>query len=244
MKAVIIDDESLARQIVQKHLANFPEIKVIATCADGFEGLKAIQEHQPELVFLDIQMPKITGFEMLELLEDKEKPYVIFTTAFDQFALKAFEINALDYLLKPFSKERFNQAIERFFQEKQKTELANKTLEMPSNAEELKRIVVKSGTAIKIIPIHEVLFFEAWDDYVKIHTTEGYFAKKKSMNFYETTLEPAGFVRIHRSFLVNAEHVHSIKPYTPDTYKVLLRNQQEIQASRNGYSKLKSTLGI
>lgn len=240
MKAIIIDDEKLARQVIEQYLKAFPDIVITTTCADGFEGLKAIQEHQPDLVFLDIQMPRITGFEMLELIEPK--PFVIFTTAFDQYAIKAFEVNALDYLLKPFSKERFNAAIERFY-----TENAKKTdteLDLGETPESLKRVVVKTGNSIKIIPLNDILYFEAWDDHVKIYTVEGYFAKKKSMQYFESLLAQAGFIRIHRSFLVNSAHVNSIKPYTADTYRIVLRNNSEISASRSGYSRLKEKLGL
>lgn len=242
MKAIIIDDEKLARQVIEQHLKAFPDIEIITTCADGFEGLKAIQEHQPDLIFLDIQMPRITGFEMLELID--QKPFVIFTTAFDQYAIKAFEVNALDYLLKPFSKERFSAAIQRFYAEHTKKTDTETDLDLGETPESLKRVVVKTGNAIKIIPLSDILYFEAWDDHVKIHTTEGYFAKKKSMQYFESLLSQAGFIRIHRSYLVNSSHVNSIKPYTADTYRIVLRNNTEISASRNGYARLKEKLGL
>lgn len=242
IKSLIVEDEILAREVLKKHIARHPQLELIGECGDGLEGFKQIQSLQPELIFLDIQMPKITGFEMLELLD--QKPVVIFTTAYDEYAIKAFEYHALDYLLKPFSASRFDQAVSRATAEIEKSENTAAGLQQAILPEELQRIVVKNGTQIKIIPLQEVLYFEAWDDLVKIHTAEGYFAKKRSLQSLEELLETQGFVRIHRKYLVNSMHVNSIKNYTADTWKVFLRNQAEIQASRSGYQKLKQTLGL
>ena len=179
IRSIIIDDEPLARSIVKEYLAGHPEIEVIEECNDGFEGVKAIGRHQPDLIFLDIQMPKINGFEMLELID--QPPAVIFTTAFDEFAIRAFETHAVDYLLKPFSKERFDKAITRFEQQSvsQQKAATEKLLQaQPEWTGQQERIVVKNGGKIKIIPIHQIHYLEAADDYVKIHTEEGSFLKK------------------------------------------------------------------
>src|SRR6478752_1346082 len=200
MKAILIDDEPLARMMVKEYLQYYADIEVVQECNDGFEGVKAIQQHQPDLIFLDIQMPKINGFEMLELIENP--PSVIFTTAFDEYAIKAFESNAVDYLLKPFSKDRFDKAVQKYLQQKkvapQKTEAV---LESAAQSPvQQNRVVVKDGSKIKIIPVNQIQYLEAADDYVKIFTTEGSFLKKKTMSYFEQSLLPFQFVRIHRSY--------------------------------------------
>ena len=201
IKAILIDDEPLARSIVVEYLQAFPEITIAQECNDGFEGVKAIAQHKPDLVFLDIQMPKINGFEMLELIE--QPPAVIFTTAFDEYAIKAFDSRAIDYLLKPFSKERFEKAIHKWLQQRGQTETHENTqtllTEEVRQPEERNRIVVKEGSNIRIIPVHEIHYIEAYDDYVKIFTQKEMFLKKKTMSFYEKSLDPAQFVRVHRS---------------------------------------------
>ncbi len=243
-KVIIIDDEPLARMVVLEYLNQFPEFTVVAECDDGFQGMKAIQQHQPSLIFLDIQMPKITGFEMLELLDTP--PAVIFTTAFDEYAIKAFEANSIDYLLKPFSKERFDQAIEKC--RKQLNVKENKIENLLENTqkqiEEKNRIVVKNGTEIKIIPSKEIHYIEAYDDYVKIFTNDSYYLKKKTMNYFEQTLDPAIFYRTHRSFIVNLEQLTKIEQLEKNTYLTILKNGKKIPLSRAGYLKLKDKLGI
>ena len=246
IKCLIIDDEPLARSIVADYLQKHPDIEVAQECGDGFEGIKAIKQHQPDLIFLDIQMPKINGFEMLELLE--EQPGVIFTTAFDNYALKAFEANAVDYLLKPFSQERFNAALKKW-QEKRTLETAEKPTidlnEIPGKQpEERARIVVKAGNDIRIIPVQEVLYLEAYDDYVKIHTKDGLFLKKKTMGYYEQTLDPAQFVRVHRSFIVPISQLTRIEPLEKDSHVALLKNGTRIPLSKSGYTKLRTVLGL
>lgn len=244
IRSIIIDDEPLARSIVQEYLQGHNEIQVMQECNDGFEGVKAIMQHKPHLIFLDIQMPKISGFEMLELLE--EKPSVIFTTAFDEYAIKAFEAHAVDYLLKPFTKERFDKALEKFFsqapvQKKNTEELLQSATHLPSQSE---RIVVKTAGKIKIIPIPEVLYLEAADDYVKIHTKEGAFLKNKTMGFFENTLPQDQFVRVHRSYILNVQEITRIDPYEKENHLAILRLGARIPVSKNGYGKLKEVLGL
>ena len=197
IKAFIVDDEPLAREVVKKHLQKHTDIVLVGEANDGFEALKLIPEVKPDLLFLDIQMPKINGFELLELLS--ETPSVIFTTAFDEFALKAFEVNALDYLLKPFSEERFDSAISK----KKHAELMNNPKrDIPLQIiHEQNRIVVKDGTEIKIIPIDDVDYIEAYDDYVKIYQGKKYILKKQTMNHFEQVLPKDQFIRIHRSYI-------------------------------------------
>jgi two-component system LytT family response regulator len=239
MKVIIIDDEPLARSIVAEYLQSFPDMEIVQECGDGFEGMKAIAQHQPDLIFLDVQMPKINGFEMLELID--EPPAVIFTTAFDEFAMRAFEAHAVDYLLKPFSKDRFDKAIEKWNRQKATAQQTQALLEdVQTQQEEQHRIVVKTGSSIRIIPIQEVLYFEAYDDYVKIHTKDGYFLKKKTMQHFENTLDPKLFVRVHRSFIIQVAEITKID----SADEVLLKSGKRVPLSRTGYGKLKAVLGI
>ena len=247
IRALIIDDEPLARMVVLEYIQQFKQIEVIQECGDGFEGLKAIQQHQPDLIFLDVQMPKINGFEMLELVENP--PAVIFATAFDEYAIKAFEAHATDYLLKPFSKERFNKAIEKFLS--QGTALPN----APKPAETLletaaqspaqnERIVVKTGTKVKIISVLDVEYLQADDDYVSVITAEGAFLKNKTMAFFEKTLDPRHFVRVHRSYMIAIQQITRLDPYEKDSHLAILKSGAKIPVSKTGYVKLKQVLGI
>jgi two-component system LytT family response regulator len=244
IKTVLIDDEPLARSIVREYLQPYEEISVLQECNDGFEGVKAIAQHKPDLIFLDIQMPKINGFEMLELIENP--PSVIFTTAFDEYAIKAFEAHAIDYLLKPFSKERFDKAMQKWLQHRQHPQ-GNTTNQLPESVrqpEERNRIVVKEGGNIRIIPVHEILYLEAYDDYVKIYTAKEMLLKKKTMSFYESSLDPALFVRVHRSYMIQLSQLTRIEPLEKDTHVALLKNNTRIPLSKTGYTKLKSVLGL
>ncbi|MCJ8208758.1 LytTR family transcriptional regulator DNA-binding domain-containing protein [Mucilaginibacter sp. RS28] len=248
-RALLIDDEPLARMVVLEYLQHYKtDIEVIQECGDGFEGMKAIQQHQPDLIFLDVQMPKINGFEMLELLE--QPPAVIFTTAFDEYALKAFEAHAIDYLLKPFSKDRFDKAIEKYLaqaganpqqQQKQTENLLESMAQSPMQHD---RIVVKTGTKVKIIPVNDVIFLEADDDYVNIHTAEGAYLKNKTMSFFEKMLDPRQFVRVHRSFIVSIDQITRIDPYEKDSHVAILKSGDRVPVSKTGYVKLKQVLGI
>jgi two-component system LytT family response regulator len=244
-KVVIIDDEMLARSIVKEYLEKHPQLELAQECNDGFEGIKAIQQHQPDLIFLDIQMPKINGFEMLELIE--QPPAIIFTTAFDEYAIKAFEAHAVDYLLKPFDQDRFDKAITKWTEqrnvsaEKSTQDLLETASHSPGQSQ---RIVVKNGSKIKIIPVHDIFYLEAADDYVKIHTQEGYFLKNKTMNHFEEVLDKLQFVRGHRSYIVNVQQITRIDPYEKDSHVAILRSGAKVPVSRGGYGKLKSVLGL
>lgn len=246
MTAVLIDDEPLARALVTEYLQSHPVIEIVSECSDGFEGVKAIQQHNPDLIFLDIQMPKINGFEMLELLE--QPPAIIFTTAFDEYALKAFEAHAVDYLLKPFSQERFDKALEKFLsvsglqQQKEATErLVQNLPKFPAGAD---RIVVKNGGRIRILPYPSILYMEAADDYVKIITAEGSFLKAKTMGYYEKALPADSFVRIHRSYIINVQEITRIDPYEKEAHLVLLKSGTRLPVSKSGYARLKTILGL
>lgn len=243
IKALVIDDEPLARSMVKEYLQKHTDIQVVGECGDGFDGVKAITQHKPDLIFLDIQMPKINGFEMLELLESP--PAVIFTTAFDEYAIKAFEHHAIDYLLKPFNQERFDKALQKW-RENQSATLKNTVaiVEASAQPEEQQRIVVKKGANIVILPIQLVHYIEAFDDYVKVHTKEGFYLKKKTMAHYEKSLDPLQFVRVHRSYLLNLQELTRIEPMEKDNHVALLKSGVRIPLSQNGFGKLKEVLGI
>ena len=243
IRTIIIDDEPLAAGLVSDYLSDFREFEIIEICHDGFSGLKAIQKHNPDLIFLDIQMPKISGFEMLELLENP--PSVIFTTAFDEYAVKAFDAQAIDYLLKPFSKERFIHTLRRYLELEGKKN-SEKPREYPVQEFQapVYRIVLKVKNEIKIIPFQDVKYLEANDDYVNIHTQEGKFLKNTTLASFEKTLDPTLFVKVHRSYIVNLGEISKIEPYEKGSYLLKLHSGDAIPVSKSGFPRLKAALGI
>lgn len=244
IRTILIDDEPLARDVLKHYLSSFPDITIIAECNDGFEGIKAIAQHQPDLIFLDIQMPKISGFEMLELID--KHPAVIFTTAFDEYAIKAFEVNAVDYLLKPIEQSRFEQAMQKLPARLSQAEESTKAVldAAALNPAQNNRVVVKKNGVIKIIALSDIHYLEADDDYVKLSTAEGIFHKNKTMSFFEQTLPADQFIRIHRSYLINLAQVTKIELKEKDSYVVLLKSDIWLPVSKTGYVKLKSALGL
>lgn len=242
MKAIIIDDEPLARSLVKEYLQAYKNIELVEECNDGFEGVKAIQQHNPDIIFLDIQMPKINGFEMLELIDNP--PHIIFTTAFEEYAVKAFDTHALDYLLKPFSKDRFDKCIQKLSQQKASLQTEALLETAAQSPVQNNRIVVKDGGKIKIIPVGQVQYLEAADDYVKIYVSEGCFLKKKTMQYFEQLLQLHQFVRIHRSFIINTQLITRIDPCEKESHLVLLTSGAKLPVSKAGYLKLKEMLGI
>ncbi len=246
VSTIIVDDESLARDLVKRYTADHPELNVLAECGDGFEALRQIQTHKPDLLFLDIQMPKLDGFELLEVLD--YNPAIIFTTAFDQFAIKAFEMNAVDYLLKPFSRERFDsavkKAIERIGVEKSKIDTSVENLK--ENVQEtrgtLDRVVTRLGSKVTVIPVDRIWYIESADDYVMIYSELGNHLKEKTMKYFEEHLPANNFVRIHRGNIINLSQISAIEPYTKDTHIVTLKCGAKLRASAEGYKKLRSML--
>ena len=241
-KVILIDDEPLGRQLIRSLLKGYAEINVVAECADCFEGFKAIHQYQPELLFLDIQMPRVSGFEMLELLDSP--PAVIFITAFDEFALKAFEAHAVDYLLKPVTKERFDRAMSRWTQRSAATASNIQNLlvnQLPAGYQN--RIVVKDNGMIRIIPAQDIQYLEASDDYVRIFTAGGKYLKKCTLAHLEQNLDPKQFVRVHRSYLVPVNQLMRLEPYEKDSHIALLHCGAKVPVSKTGMSRLKSLLG-
>lgn len=242
IRALIIDDEKLARDIVKTYLSKYPVIEIIGECTNGFDAVKMISEQQPDLIFLDIQMPKLTGFEMLEIIDNP--PVIIFTTAFDQYAIKAFEVNATDYLLKPFSEDRFADAINKAVKQVENKSGTDKKLDgllkhIESREEFIERVVIKSGQKISIIPVNEIKYIEAQDDYVMIYSEKGNFLKQKTMKYFEENIDPAEFIRIHRSYIVNIMHVKQIQLVEKESYNALLYDNTKLPVSKTGYQDLK-----
>jgi len=247
IKTIIIEDEAPARDILKYYLNDFPEIDIIAECADGFSGLKAISFSKPDLVFLDIQMPRLTGFELIEVMT--EKPAIIFTTAYDQFAIKAFELNAVDYLLKPFPKERLHDAVKKAIEKIGISKSEEKTFstileKLPKSPEPLNRIVVRKGNAIYLIPVDQLKYVEAQDDYVMVYHSAGKALKQQTMKYYEENLPEKEFVRIHRSYIVSVQEINRIEPYGKDNHVAILKSGEKLPVSRSGYKHLKEELNF
>ncbi|MBN1415431.1 MAG: LytTR family transcriptional regulator DNA-binding domain-containing protein [Bacteroidales bacterium] len=245
IKALIIEDEELARKLILNYLKETDFVEIICECDNGFDGVKAITELKPDLIFLDIQMPRLNGFEMLELVDNP--PEIIFITAHNEFAIKAFEMNAVDYLLKPYSKDRLlsalNKAVERIKSRQPKAKTIHNLIQMPIT-EKLERVVVKSGTKIKVIPAEKIIYLEAQDDYVMIYTEEGKHLKQATMKHFEDCLDPSLFIRVHRSYIVRVDQVVQLEPYSKDNYVLKLKNGVSLKVSRNGLKSLKEKLNF
>ena len=245
-RAVIVDDEELARQVIRELLAPHPEIEVVGECANGFEAVKIVTERKPDLIFLDIQMPKLDGFEVLELIGIGSA--IVFVTAYDSYAIRAFEVHAVDYLLKPFGAERFEAALERA-----KERLNSKSPSSAVSATELaatarppaqflERIPVRDGAQVFIIPVSKLDFAEAQDDYVALSTEGKKHLKQQPISSLEAALDPSRFLRIHRSYIVNLERVAKVEPYGKDSHVAVLRNGVQLPVSRAGYARLRAFL--
>ncbi|MCT4615686.1 MAG: LytTR family transcriptional regulator DNA-binding domain-containing protein [Marinifilaceae bacterium] len=245
ISAIIIDDESLSRNIVREYAIRFQDIEIIGEYSNGFDGVKAINELKPDIVYLDIQMPKLDGFEMLELISHKCN--IIFITAYNQYALKAFEHNAVDYLLKPLDKSRFEQATEKAIKlcsnkKDNKKQIDNLSNQYHEDIDLLNRVVVKSRNKIDIIAVEKIMYFEAQDDYVMIYTKTDHYLKQKTMKYFEAHLDSKRFCRIHRSFIVNIDFIDQLQPYEKDSWLVVLKTGKTLKISRSGLKLLKKLL--
>jgi two-component system, LytTR family, response regulator len=246
IRVVIVDDEELARQVLREFLSSHNEVEIAAECANGFEAVKAVSEQKPDLVFLDIQMPKLDGFEVLELIGPGAA--VVFVTAYDSYAIKAFEVHAVDYLLKPVGAERFEAALKRA-KERLGGELPQQVLppsELAAAArppsQYLDRIPVRDGTRVSIIPVAKLDYAEAQDDYVALASEGKKHLKQQTISSLEAALDPARFLRIHRSYIVNLERVARVEPYGKDTHVAVLSNGAQIPVSKTGYTRLRAFL--
>ncbi|MGB8474431.1 MAG: LytTR family DNA-binding domain-containing protein [Candidatus Acidiferrum sp.] len=242
IRTLIVDDEDLARLVLRELLQTHPEIEIAAECGNGFEAVKAVAEYKPDLIFLDVQMPKLSGFDVLELIGTDTA--VIFVTAYDQYAMRAFEVHAVDYLLKPIGRERFEAAIERA-----RSRIGEKLPPPPDLAaaarppkQFLDRLVVRDGTRVTLIPVGKLDYAEAQDDYVALASEGKKHLKQQTISSLEACLDPELFVRVHRSYVVNFERVVRIEPYGKDSRLAILRDGTRLPVSRSGYARLKTLL--
>jgi len=244
IRTVIVDDEDLARQIIREMLKNHPEIDIVGECANGFDTVKMVTELKPDLLFLDVQMPKLDGFEVLELIG--QDVAVIFATAYDEHAIRAFEVHAVDYLLKPFRAERLADALRRAKErigKKLSATPAQLTAATRGPGHYADRVVVKDGTRVQIIPVAKLDYAEAQDDYIALASQGKKYLKQQTISSLEASLDPRNFVRIHRSYLVNLERVTRLEPYGKDTHVVILSDGSRLPVSRAGFARLKDFLG-
>lgn len=240
-RAVLVDDEELARQILKEYLAPHPDVEVVAECTNGFEAVRAMAELNPDVVFLDIQMPKLNGFEVLELADWNGA--VVFVTAYDQYAIRAFEVHAVDYLLKPFSRERFEEALnvvrQRHWSASPISEIVSAA---HASSRRIDRVLVREGVHVHVIPVHKIDFIEAQDDYISIHAEGRSYLKHQRLTAVEHALDPSRFIRIHRSFLLNIDRLAKIELYAKDSRTAILKDGRQLPVSRRGYDVLKRLL--
>jgi two-component system LytT family response regulator len=242
MRIIIVDDEMLARGVVREYLSEHADVEIVAECANGFEAVKAITELSPDLVFLDIQMPKLDGFEVAELAGSKTR--YIFATAFDQYAIKAFDFHALDYLLKPFSQQRFDQALAHA-----RTNLGaggeaveKMVREAAGRNKPVGRVLIRDGAKVHVINAEKIEHVEAQDDYVQIRSEGKSYLKNQRMSELEEQLDAEQFLRIHRSYIVNIAFVDRIEQATKDSHVAVLKDGCRVPISRSGYQKIRAVI--
>lgn len=252
LRVIIVDDEALARQVLREHLTALGDVEIISECANGFEAVKAISELQPDLILLDVQMPKLDGFEVLELV-GRSVP-VVFCTAYDEFAVRAFEVHAVDYLLKPFSEERIAQAIERAKERLGQSHDHDQApppvlpsgdklrAEVKRDSGPVERVLIRDGSRVHVLPVGEIDFVQAQDDYVCFHVSGKEFLKEQPLAEVEATLDPARFVRVHRSYLLNVDRLARVEPLTKDSRIAILKDGRRLPLSRAGYQRLNALL--
>jgi two-component system LytT family response regulator len=243
LRAVIVDDEELARQLLREYAWEAGGVEIVAETANGFDAVKAIGELRPDLVFLDVQMPKLDGFEVMELIDPP--PAVIFVTAYDQYAMRAFDAHAVDYLLKPFHLERFKKSLDRARSRLGQPQLAAAELAAAARppGQRLERVVVRDGAKVHIIPVDKLDYVEAQDDYIALRSSGKNYLKQQTIASIEAQLDPRHFARLHRSYIVNLERIARIEPYTKDSRVAVLQDGTQIPVSRSGHARLKEIWG-
>jgi two-component system LytT family response regulator len=250
IKALIVDDEILGREVIREMLRGDPEVEVIAECASGLEAIDVLRLLDPDLVFLDVQMPEMNGFEMLEALGPERAPLVVFVTAYDQYAVRAFEVYALDYVLKPFDHDRFDRAVRRAKDQIRKERDSNLSQRIVALLEDVKlkpryleRLVVKAGGRVFFLKTEEIDWIEAEDNYVRMHAGKESHLFRETIRGLEAQLDPGCFVRIHRSALVNIDRVKELQPWFHGEYHVILVDGTELTLSRRYKQRLEEVLG-
>jgi two-component system LytT family response regulator len=245
MRVIIVDDEPLARAVLREHLGFFPDVEIIGECANGFEAVKAIAELAPDLVFLDIQMPKLDGFEVVELAG--AKTHYVFVTAYDQFALRAFDVHALDYLLKPFTRERLAQALAHARERVAAPALGGDAMralvaDAQARHQPIERVLIRDGARVQVIPVERIDYVEAQDDYVAFFAEGRQWLKNQRMAELESQLDPQAFLRVHRSYIVNLSAIARIEPTGKDGHCAVLKSGARIPISRSGYTKVRDLM--
>jgi two-component system, LytTR family, response regulator len=249
IRTLIVDDEPLARRRIRRMLARHPDVDVIGECANGREAIAAIREQHPALVFLDVQMPEVDGFAVLERISAEVMPLIIFVTAYDQYALRAFDVYALDYLLKPFDRRRFDQALQRaksrLFNER--SDVSERALalleELRAQQSHLERMVIKAGGRAFFLKTEEIDWIEAEGKYVRLHVGKESYLVREAISQIEAQLDPKRFLRIHRSTIVNLDRVRELQPWFHNDYRVILRDGTELMLSRSCRKRLSELLG-
>jgi len=243
LRVVVVDDEALARSILREYLEEHTDVEIVAECTNGFEAVKAVADLTPDLLFLDIQMPRLDGFEVLELIGAEVN--VVFVTAYDKYAVRAFEVHAVDYLLKPFSAERLGEALAQArskIAKPQAVPIATLTAAARPEGTRIERVLIRDGAQVNVIPVSKIEYVEAQDDYVSYRSEGKQFLKQQTLAQAETTLDPARFVRIHRSYILNVDRLAKLELYAKDSYAAILRDGTRLPVSRTGYSRLSALL--
>jgi two-component system LytT family response regulator len=243
LTAIIVDDEAPARALIREYLSAHPDVKVVAECSNGFEAVKAVSETKPHLLFLDIQMPKLDGFEVLDLI-GRDTATVIFTTAYDEHALRAFDVHAVDYLLKPFSPERFAEALMLARSRVRHLEPVpvRELLETHRDGAALDRLLIRDRSNVYVIPVEQIDYIEAQDDYVRIRAGGRNYLKEQTLAELETQLAAKGFLRIHRRYILNVSRLAKIELSEKDSRIAILKDNTQLPISRSGYLKLQALL--
>jgi two-component system LytT family response regulator len=243
MRIAIVDDEEPARKVLREYLDSYDDIEIVAECANGFEVVKVVTDLKPDLLLLDIQMPKLDGFEVLELIG--REVGVIFVTAYDKYALQAFEVHAVDYLLKPFTANRLREALDRAkarLQAKQLLPIEDLTRTARPDGPHSERILIRDGANVHVIPLSKIDYVEAQDDYVCFRSEGKRYLKQQTLSDLESVLDPSQFVRIHRSYILNIERLAKLELYAKDSHAAILRDGTRLPVSRSGYVRLNSLL--
>jgi two-component system LytT family response regulator len=243
MRVAIVDDEELARKVLREYLSTCEDVEIVAECANGFEAVKAVVEHRPDLLLLDIQMPRLDGFEVLDLVG--REVGVVFVTAYDKYALRAFEVHAVDYLLKPFSVERLREALNRArsrFDARQPSSSSDLIAAARAPGAYLERIAVRDGSNVHVVPVSKVEYIEAQDDYVCFRAEGKSLLKQQTLSEIENMLDPAQFVRIHRSYILNLDRLAKLELNAKDSYTAILKDGARLPVSRSGYARLAAVL--
>ncbi len=243
LRVAIVDDEELARRVLREYLGSYDDVEIVAECANGFEAVKVVTDLKPDLLLLDIQMPRLDGFEVLELIG--REVAVIFVTAYDKYALRAFEVHAVDYLLKPFSSERLREALNRAgtrLSAKDHSSAADLALAARPPGARTERVLIRDGSNVHVIPVSKLDYVEAQDDYVAFRTEGKRHLKQQTLGEVESVLDPAQFVRIHRSYIINIEKLAKLELYAKDSHAAILRDGTRLPVSRSGYARLNAVL--